>query len=610
MPVQNPTMDALRAGGSTANQGMSTANSMMSGMLNAMNNTSQLGFKMYGLLESERARKAEEGLQRQKMIQQQAQFEANNLINKAQLKAQKQRDFNTNANAVANIGLRSLEGGRADAKATREQEEWDMRKEVYDDLNTQSPTGTAPQQLGGNSKTGAIQQKMSQLAVQYRKQKIAGITPDTTEYKTLQKQLDRIQKIEDKNILTTNEILTQSRQLAGDKKGYESDSDYMNRVLAISQKLSGKPQAPGTLSEPKNSVAKANYTRQAINNGSNDGRDLLNRAIDTGDMDTIKLGLQSQNQNFVQNSIDAINTSIKDPRARESFFNTFSQERFVDNVRNGKTRFDKNLNEFIYPELNKQNPTATYAMAKQQRMSDSYKPGNPYMSALRDINTGQSWLGDVFHNILGSTSKDEAKMAKAAGIYDIEAIKNNGFDYAPFALAGQLAHRKTQDFWDKSKNFNFGFYGVFGETMDDEGKPYAIEAQTVDASGNTTDTNMKPYIVGTDTKIKTQYKDRFDAMKPAEQYKILHTTIKKKFKDNPKYEKYFMENTKALGKQLQGKVDIDSFKLEDGTFEVSTDNDTPITVGMYNVETGKADMVQMSFKDASNLYIQLLGFLK
>ena len=67
----NPTMDAISRGGSTANQGMSIAGSMMNGVLQSMNSSSDLLFKYQNMLKNEQARKFAQGMQIQGAIQDQ-----------------------------------------------------------------------------------------------------------------------------------------------------------------------------------------------------------------------------------------------------------------------------------------------------------------------------------------------------------------------------------------------------------------------------------------------------------------------------------------------------------------------------------------------------------
>jgi len=67
----NPTMDAISRGGGTANQGMSIAGSMMNGVLQSMNSTSDLLFKYQNMLKNEQARKFAQGMQIQNAIQDQ-----------------------------------------------------------------------------------------------------------------------------------------------------------------------------------------------------------------------------------------------------------------------------------------------------------------------------------------------------------------------------------------------------------------------------------------------------------------------------------------------------------------------------------------------------------
>ena len=72
MAYSNPIIDILQKGGSTANQGMSIASSMMQGAINAMNNSSELLTKYQTLLNNEKARKFSETMQLQKSVADQA----------------------------------------------------------------------------------------------------------------------------------------------------------------------------------------------------------------------------------------------------------------------------------------------------------------------------------------------------------------------------------------------------------------------------------------------------------------------------------------------------------------------------------------------------------
>ena len=116
-------MDALASGGRTANQGMSVASSMMSGVLNSMNQQSQLAFNMDKLLKQEEARKAEQELKSQQMLQNAFQFTATMAFKDKQLAAQeaqnkianeiaKRRTDLMDLNAqtsIGNLGIRAAE---------------------------------------------------------------------------------------------------------------------------------------------------------------------------------------------------------------------------------------------------------------------------------------------------------------------------------------------------------------------------------------------------------------------------------------------------------------------------------------------------------------------
>jgi len=58
----NPAIDALSRGGATANQGMSVAQSMLQGVMTAMDSTSDMAFRLDKMLRDEQARKIEQGL--------------------------------------------------------------------------------------------------------------------------------------------------------------------------------------------------------------------------------------------------------------------------------------------------------------------------------------------------------------------------------------------------------------------------------------------------------------------------------------------------------------------------------------------------------------------
>jgi len=100
MAYSNPTIDAISRGGAVANQGMSVANSMLQGVMHAMDSTSDMAFRLDKLLRDEQARKIEQGLKTQQFIENQYQFDITSQLNRDTLEAQK-KQWGT-ANSLAN----------------------------------------------------------------------------------------------------------------------------------------------------------------------------------------------------------------------------------------------------------------------------------------------------------------------------------------------------------------------------------------------------------------------------------------------------------------------------------------------------------------------------
>ncbi len=111
MAYSNPTIDALSRGGATANQGMSVANSMLQGVMHAMDSTSDMAFRLDKLLRDEQARKIEQGLKTQQFLENQYQFDITSRLDKDKLAAQEKqwRTANTLANKKYELDEKKFE---------------------------------------------------------------------------------------------------------------------------------------------------------------------------------------------------------------------------------------------------------------------------------------------------------------------------------------------------------------------------------------------------------------------------------------------------------------------------------------------------------------------
>jgi len=91
MSYSNPVIDAIYKGGAVANQGMSVASSMMQNVQKSLDSSSDLAYKMDVMLRNEEAKKLEQGLRTQEMLDRRYQFEVTQQLARNKLTAQEEQ---------------------------------------------------------------------------------------------------------------------------------------------------------------------------------------------------------------------------------------------------------------------------------------------------------------------------------------------------------------------------------------------------------------------------------------------------------------------------------------------------------------------------------------